>query len=81
MMFLGLLFKRTGHTVRIDGKEIEREAGFLLPPLFQSCCSAGGCAGSFPGSAARLSGAHGRAWVPRAAVHWHTGYEALGDFT
>lgn len=48
MMFLGLLFKRTGHTVRIDGKEIEREAGFLLPPLFQSCCSAGGCAGSFP---------------------------------
>lgn len=55
MMFLGLLSKRTGHTVRIDGKEIEREARFLLPPLFQSCCSAGGCAGSFPGSTARLS--------------------------
>lgn len=37
-MFLGLLSKRTGHTVQIDGKGIERAAGFLFPPLELLLC-------------------------------------------
>lgn len=51
MMFLSLLSKRTRHTVQINGKGIEREAGLHLPPLFQRCCSAA-LAALFPGSTA-----------------------------
>lgn len=76
-----LLSKYTGHTLQIDGKGIEREAGFLGLPVFQSCCSAGGRASFFSGSTAHLSSAHGQAWVPWAAVHWHMGCEAPGDHT
>lgn len=50
-----------GHIMQIAGNGNERESGFLLPLIFQSCCSAGRWASSLPGSTARLHGARSRA--------------------